>query len=690
MKRTLTLALSAVLGGGFAASAFGQDNFPDAPENHWAFEALANMKKAGLLVGYPDGLFRGGRPASRYEMAVALHALYQHLKGLTDGLGAKITALEEQIKNMGGGTDTSGFATKAELQQLRDALAALQNQVNGMRGWGDDIAALKRMTSTFERELASMGVDVESMKKGLADLANRVSALEKHKFPIDIHGSLDLIALAGYSDDDRFGITKEGRPLGVHKGSGLPTGVGHDMHVWNEGSLELTTTNTDGPKGRAVISIGNTMAEGISNIFGGPGFPRNAFHQSNPLAGVAYTDAVEMDVWIQEFEISTKTSMLGADVNVSAGRIGIDTGAYFVRRPDNTLDYMNKNWDNHKRMFDGVNLGFGFGSALVSIYGGRTSGRFSSDGTELWPMSVGNAGHSFEPGGASGNSASRPRGFTSNTGIMPDQMLGVNLDFPIMANGKINLQYAMFDSDSSTPIGGSPLILVNRMTMLGGEVTFPILGSLDLTAGYSQTNLGWNQDSVIDEDNAAWWVKAAWHASDRWGIHGGYRVIDPQFYAPGDWGRIGYWWNPNDVKGFNVGAFFNLSDATRIMADAEFLKGADNNIGTSVGLTEDDEITSFKIRVEHKVNDNWSAMLGYESVNWDIASRGLFIGGEPTERWIDIGFKFNFNETSFWSIMWQMSDVDSEGVVGFNPFASLGGEPRATGGKISSQFSIRY
>src|SRR5688572_30860841 len=124
MKRTLTLALSAVLGGCLVTSAFGQDNFPDSPENHWAYEALLNLKKAGLLVGYPDGLFRGGRPASRYEMAVALNALYQHLKGLSDGLGAKIASLEDRISKIPGGG--GGDVSRAEFQALKDALAALK------------------------------------------------------------------------------------------------------------------------------------------------------------------------------------------------------------------------------------------------------------------------------------------------------------------------------------------------------------------------------------------------------------------------------------------------------------------------------------------------------------------------------------------------------------------------------------
>ena len=65
MNRTLKVALGAIVTAGFFGSAFAQNNFPDVPENHWAYEALAKLKTDGLLVGYPDGLFRGNRPASR-------------------------------------------------------------------------------------------------------------------------------------------------------------------------------------------------------------------------------------------------------------------------------------------------------------------------------------------------------------------------------------------------------------------------------------------------------------------------------------------------------------------------------------------------------------------------------------------------------------------------------------------------
>jgi hypothetical protein len=34
-------------------------NFADVPENHWADDAIHNLRKLGILRGYPDNTFRG-------------------------------------------------------------------------------------------------------------------------------------------------------------------------------------------------------------------------------------------------------------------------------------------------------------------------------------------------------------------------------------------------------------------------------------------------------------------------------------------------------------------------------------------------------------------------------------------------------------------------------------------------------
>ena len=121
MNKTFRYALATVLGLGMAVSAMAQ-NFPDVPDNHWAYEALERMKSDGLLVGYPDDLFRGGRPATRYEMAVAIHATYMHLKNL-------INNLDEQVKNFKGGDDS-----------WKAAVADLQSQINAMKNWCEKLS----------------------------------------------------------------------------------------------------------------------------------------------------------------------------------------------------------------------------------------------------------------------------------------------------------------------------------------------------------------------------------------------------------------------------------------------------------------------------------------------------------------------------------------------------------------------
>ena len=51
--------------------------FPDVPENHWAYEAVAAMAKSGLVKGYPDGEFKGDRTMTRYEFAQIVYNAIQ-------------------------------------------------------------------------------------------------------------------------------------------------------------------------------------------------------------------------------------------------------------------------------------------------------------------------------------------------------------------------------------------------------------------------------------------------------------------------------------------------------------------------------------------------------------------------------------------------------------------------------------
>jgi spore germination cell wall hydrolase CwlJ-like protein len=47
--------------------------FPDVPENHWAYEYVSKLAGNGIVEGYPDGNFKGDRTMTRYEMAAMLY-----------------------------------------------------------------------------------------------------------------------------------------------------------------------------------------------------------------------------------------------------------------------------------------------------------------------------------------------------------------------------------------------------------------------------------------------------------------------------------------------------------------------------------------------------------------------------------------------------------------------------------------
>ena len=52
--------------------------FPDVPSNHWAYEAVSDLSRRGLVEGYPDGTFGGDRLLTRYEFAEIIYRAIQN------------------------------------------------------------------------------------------------------------------------------------------------------------------------------------------------------------------------------------------------------------------------------------------------------------------------------------------------------------------------------------------------------------------------------------------------------------------------------------------------------------------------------------------------------------------------------------------------------------------------------------
>lgn len=64
-------------------------DFPDVPENHWAYEAVSRLAGNGVIQGYEDGKYHGDRTMTRYEMAEIIY------NALSKGAKAEKKLVEE-------------------------------------------------------------------------------------------------------------------------------------------------------------------------------------------------------------------------------------------------------------------------------------------------------------------------------------------------------------------------------------------------------------------------------------------------------------------------------------------------------------------------------------------------------------------------------------------------------------------
>ena len=678
MKRSTKLALSLVLAAGAVAPAFAQDNFPDVPANHWAYDALRRMKQDGLLVGYPDGLFRGGRPASRYELAVAMHAVYTNLKNVTDGLDA-------QIKALGG---SQGYASQADVTALRDAVAALQADLAAMKGYGDDIAALKRAAETFDRELKSLGVDVEAMKKDLGDLATRVKRLEDKKPAVEISGDLNLLILAGSSSGDRPGLNQDGRLLGVGRTDagvgGGTVGLQDDFNVFHEGAFTFTGTNTSGVKFTGTAVIGNMLSGDGPGTDGGFGAGTGLGSQSTLPTG-RYNDGVTSDIYLQNVEAMFGAEAFGVGFDIELGRVRHKVSPYMFQRIDNTSYYSNERWDDGKYTFDGGIAKFKLFGANLVAFGGRNSERYSVNGIDLNQVVLGNnriPGGTLLASGTSDESINVSGGATSVFDV--DRSLGLQLSTPLTKVGNLNLAYLWLDSDSTIAIAGNT---INRIEVYGGDADFTF-GRIKLSGGYSISDFNNNSSSQLDDDNSQFHAKVAFKGN-KFDLFGEYQEVEANYVAPGDWGRVGILRNLANVRGFKFGASLNINDALVISGQGSQLTGLDDTSDFSATLFDGDTtIDTFAVRLDYKLNPSLSVFGSYEDTSFNSLAGAFGANGDAEYRFSTLGLAYGLSSNAKLNLSYQFSDVKNEAFLADGD--GIGNGARYKGGLLTTQLTIKF
>lgn len=134
----------------------------DVQPTDWAFQALQSLvERYGCIAGYPDGTFRGNRPATRYEMAAALNAC---LDNISDRFASK-----EDLANV-----------QALQEEFQAELATLRGQVDGLEARTATLEAQQFSTTTKLEGSAIFAVQFgDQIDDGIANPSSRASVISE-------------------------------------------------------------------------------------------------------------------------------------------------------------------------------------------------------------------------------------------------------------------------------------------------------------------------------------------------------------------------------------------------------------------------------------------------------------------------------------------------------------------------------
>nr|CCE60595.1 surface layer protein [Thermus thermophilus] len=166
MKKRLVTLLAGLLT--VLSMGFGLAQFSDVPAGHWAKEAVEALAAKGIILGFPDGTFRGNENLTRYQAALLIYRLLQQI--------------EEELKTQGTSPTMEALAPedlealKNAVQELAAELASLGVRVSALEDSAatkEDIARLEAMIAELKGQpMPEPGMDQAALK----DLMDRVEA----------------------------------------------------------------------------------------------------------------------------------------------------------------------------------------------------------------------------------------------------------------------------------------------------------------------------------------------------------------------------------------------------------------------------------------------------------------------------------------------------------------------------------
>lgn len=616
-----------LLSGLMMLGAFAQ--FSDVPPNHWAYQAIRELVRLRILEGFPDRTFQPNRQVTRAEFAQAVaHAIRV--------LDERIRQLEERINAI---APESPVAPQPSPLQTR--LQELQQSVQELQQLRSAVETLQRLAQEFETEMSGLSTSVRDLRRDLDALNARLQTEERRRNRLT--GDVLLAVFGTHSYDGRSAFTYNGNAINPSGKFLQSVGVLHEL------GLQVDVPVNDRIDAKATFIIGNYLP-----------YTRDAARSADSLAtntGAYTVGATDVAIW--EAYIDLPLELFGREIQARVGRIPLELTPYTLQRidPDYYIDAAR--YDDGAFRADGAALRTSFGGVdtqlfLVSSYG------IQSNTVRFFPIRFAN--------------------HNASVSAPVDQMLGLRLQYPFRFGetplniGATYLAAGVGQNRIFEHIVNTISTDVNRADVLAVDLAAEFSG-ISAAFDYAVSTLLRGDNRVVSRNNTALDVRVSYPFNERWQGTLGYREIGPFFVAPGNWGRIGYLYNPSDLKGTYFSTRYQVDESLSLALAVDAYTGT-AKLPFNRGYQGRDRVRRIQLDAHYRYTPRLRFHLTCENVGWEINSFALNNQrGKPEWNYLTLRAVYQLADDTELSVLYQYINTDGKGV------ALLSGGPSPAGNR---------
>ncbi|MDO4262623.1 MAG: S-layer homology domain-containing protein [Deinococcus sp.] len=161
----------------------------DVPAGHWAKDAVERLVSQGIILGYPDGTYRGTQNLTRYEAAMIISRLLDQVGSGEVDLGKVDDATMASVRNAINELSAELAALDVRVSDLEDSavsredFARLEGRVDAIANTdagkvAEDLAAVNEMATLLNQDVLELQDRVTAVDSELASFDERLGVVE--------------------------------------------------------------------------------------------------------------------------------------------------------------------------------------------------------------------------------------------------------------------------------------------------------------------------------------------------------------------------------------------------------------------------------------------------------------------------------------------------------------------------------